>query len=285
MSAQPLSSGRPPIALDAETMRFLEVHETQAHAIPGRRFLDLGDCVALHAPTERDPFYNRVAAIRWAADDGAFEHRLAEILALFAGLDRSPNLWLASGYSTPRDIADRLARHGFHDQGGGHLMILVDPVASGSPSDRDARIELERLHVPEGTDVDRAVERVAIVQAEAFGVGDDDLGQAQLTDLRAAFCSPAFHVCLVSVDGEPAAVGKRYTFGGASYLSSIGTRPSWQSRGLGRLVTETLIRDSVASGTTFTYLGVQAHNGRARRLYERLGFVLIGVRFADFLLR
>ena len=80
------------------------------------------------------------------------------------------------------------------------------------------------------------------------------------------------------------ATGERYTFDGASYLSSIGTRPEWRGRGFGKLITMALARDSIASGVDLVYLGVYADNQRAMHLYQRLGFHLLGPRSSDMLL-
>jgi len=44
------------------------------------------------ASLDPDPFWNRVSALRMPAEVDAFEARLAELLALFAGLDRRPHL-------------------------------------------------------------------------------------------------------------------------------------------------------------------------------------------------
>ena len=89
---------------------------------------------------------------------------------------------------------------------------------------------------------------------------------------------------LTRVDGEPVATGERFTFDGASYLSSIGTRPAWRGRGFARLITTALARDSVAGGSELVYLGVYADNTRAIRLYDRLGFRMLGPRSSDMLL-
>ena len=77
---------------------------------------------------------------------------------------------------------------------------------------------------------------------------------------------------------------RRTTFDGASYLSSIGTRPAFRGRGLGRLVTALAAQDSLAADSRLTYLGVFAENDVARRLYQRLGFVPIGRPGSDLLL-
>jgi ribosomal protein S18 acetylase RimI-like enzyme len=95
---------------------------------------------------------------------------------------------------------------------------------------------------------------------------------------------PRFHAYLIRIDGEPVATGERYTFDGASYISSIGTRPEWRGRGFGRHITLALAQDSVATGTDLVHLGVYADNTRAIRLYDRLGFGILGARSADMLL-
>ena len=71
---------------------------------------------------------------------------------------------------------------------------------------------------------------------------------------------PDFHAYVITVDGEPVATGQRYTFDGASYLSSIGTRPGWRGRGFGAYITRALAADSRAEGVDLVYLGVYADN-------------------------
>ena len=103
-------------------------------------------------------------------------------------------------------------------------------------------------------------------------------------DLEEALASDELHVYIARVGATPVAVAKRMSFEGASYLSSIGTRPGWQGRGLGTLVTAACIRDSVAAGERHVYLGGRAGNVRARTLYERRGFARVGDAARDLLL-
>ena len=95
----------------------------------------------------------------------------------------------------------------------------------------------------------------------------------------------AYHAILVRVDGRPAAVARRTTFAGASYLSSIGTDPAYRGRGLGRLVTSLAVTDALADASRWTYLGVFEDNAVARSLYDSVGFVPIGGVSPDLLLR
>lgn len=270
-------------------MRFIEVHEARAHAIGGRIMHDLGDCVVLEAPHDRDPFFNRVAAVRWPDGPDAFDRRLAEIIAFFASLDRRPHIWTAPAFNTPADVGERLAGHGFRDIGGGYIMLLVRPPAGDHPHVRDDPYvrddpTVERLDGGPGRVAAEATVRdIALVLAESFAVDPGRVGAIADETVR-AFTSPAFHVVLVRLGGRAVAVGKRYTFDGASYLSSIGTRPGERGKGLGAFVTDLLVHDSLTARSRHVYLGVHMHNDQAISVYRRAGFEVLGERSGDYLL-
>ena len=61
-----------------------------------------------------------------------------------------------------------------------------------------------------------------------------------------------------------------------SYLSAIGTRRAFQSRGLAEAVTRALVEEALAAGTEHVYLGAYADNAPALTVYERVGFAVIG---------
>ena len=271
---------------DREALIFLEQHETQVHALPGREIRDLGDAVLLLDPRDREPFWNRVAAVRWPTDARAFDRRLAETTALFATLDRIPHIWPRPAWNDPPDLVARLLAHGWEDVGGGLLMVLADAervtaVAAETPG---RGITIERLDGLAGLAAARAGADVAQVLAESFDV-DPTRAAAIEVETIGMWQRRETHAYLVRVDGEPAAVAKRTTFGGASYLSSIGTRPSFRGRGLGRIVTAAASADAVAAGERWTYLGVYAENLAAVALYRGLGFRQIGDPTPDLLLR
>ena len=271
--------------VDAATMRFLDLHEAHAHALGGREVRDLGDGVLLHDPKDPEPFWNRLAAIRWPDGRDAFDRRLDQAMAMFASIARQPHLWLAPAHNRPADVARRLEDRGFIDLGGGHIMVLVDgrPAAAAAAQRPPRGIELERV-LGGARPPSTFIEDVSLVLADAFDVPPERRGPIQL-ELARSMGSAALATYLVRVDGEPVAVAKRSTFDGASYLASIGVRPPWQGRGLGRLVTAAAVADAVAAGSRWTYLGVFADNVGAQRLYERLGFAILGDRASDYLLR
>jgi ribosomal protein S18 acetylase RimI-like enzyme len=280
----PLPTGPDPwFGLSAETLRFLEVHPVRAISIPGRGWRDFGDAVMLFSGTEKEPFFNRLTAVRWPEEPRAFDARLGQALELFAALDRKPYLWAIPGLSTPSDLIVRLAVNGFVDQGGGYDMILVKDPAAVPDDPLPPGAELERWNSPSDTDRPAVAEALALVIGESFHI-PDSRRENLVAEISLTLEQPRFHAYLLRVDGEPAATGERYTFEGASYISSIGTRPSWRGRGFGKLITLALARDSLASGTDLVYLGVYADNARAIRLYDRLGFGLLGPRSSDMLL-
>ena len=56
-----------PPAIDADRIRRLLRHEAVVHSIPGRELMDLGDGLLLHDPSDAEPFWNRLEAVRWQA--------------------------------------------------------------------------------------------------------------------------------------------------------------------------------------------------------------------------
>ena len=273
----------PWFGLNDETLRFLEVHPARAIAIPGRGWRDLGDAVMLFSGTEREPFFNRLTAVRWPEDPRAFDLRLEQACRLFDALDRKPYFWTIPGLSTPNDIAARLASSGFVDQGGGYDMLLLrDPRDTYLPP-LPPGLTLEKWNVPPDGVRERVAVDLAVVIAESFRIPETRrLGLVSEIDLTLQ--QPRFHAYLLRLDGEPVATGERYTFDGASHLSSIGTRPAFQGRGYGRMVTHALALDSIGEGNDLIYLGVYAENTPAIHLYEGLGFSILGPRSSDMLL-
>ena len=286
-SAPPVTAGSPgrPADLTAADVRWLAWHEARSHALIGREVRDLGDAVLLHDETDREPFWNRLAGIAWPSDPAAFDRRLTEAYALFAGLDRIPHAWPMPGFDEPADLTARLLANGFVDHGGG-LLMAVDParVAPAPAPPVDPAISIERLHRLSGDAALDAARAVAAVLQASFAVEPERRVAMELEAVQ-GLATAAYHAILVRVDGVPAAVARRTTFAGASYLSSIGTEPAFRGRGLGRVVTALAVADALADGSRWTYLGVFEENAVARRMYDALGFVTIGGPAPDLLLR
>ena len=280
----PLPGGLAPwFGLTRETLRSLEIHPARAVAIPGRGWRDLGDAVLLFSAKEKEPFFNRLTAVRWPDDARAFDARLGQALELFAALGRKPYMWAIPGLSTPRDLVARLAANGFVNQGGGYDMVLVREPEGPREAPLPRGAVLERWNCPSAEDRPTLAWGLGRVISESFHIPASRHSNL-VAEIALTLQQPSFHAYLLRIDGEPVATGERYTFDGASYLSSIGTRPAWRGRGFGSLITLALARDSMAGGFDLVYLAVYADNRRAIRLYERLGFATLGSCSAEMLL-
>jgi ribosomal protein S18 acetylase RimI-like enzyme len=126
-------------------------------------------------------------------------------------------------------------------------------------------------------------EDASLVLGEAFGV-EPGRRLALENDVLACISRPGCSMLLVDVDGEPAAVARRAWTPDGSYLSSIGTRPSFRGRGLGAFATLLAVRDALESPGAIVHLAVDVDNDAAVRMYEGLGFRLVGDAAPDLLL-
>lgn len=268
-------------------MRRLLIHEAHVHSTPGRELRDLGDGILLHDPADPEPFWNRLVAVRWPAEREAFDRRLTEMLLLFATLGRQPHLWPSPAHDTPSDLVARLLASGFRDMGPGSVMALVTPPAGAARpagnGDLPRGVSLERTAGLGGSQAAVLGPSIVEVLADAFDV-TPDREPGVLAETLMSLGHAWFTHYLVRLDGRPAAVARRATFDGLSYLSSIGTASWARGRGLARIVTLAAVRDSLVAASEWTYLGVFADNGPAIQLYESLGFERVGEAGPDLLL-
>jgi ribosomal protein S18 acetylase RimI-like enzyme len=271
--------------IDAATMRRLTLHEARVHALPGRDVRDLGDGIMLHDPIDPEPFWNRLAAVRWPADPTAFDRRLGEMLVLFASLGRQPHVWPSPLHDAPPDLVERLGANGFRDTGEGCVMVLADarPIDDLVGRPLAAGMAIERLSGVRGRAATEAATAIVDVLADAFDVSADRR-PGVMAETLTSLDQRTFTHYLARLDGRPAAVARRATFDGISYLSSIGTAAWARGRGLGRVVTAVASSDAIAAGSEWTHLGVFADNRAALRLYHDLGFELVGAPCPDLLL-
>jgi len=279
---------RRPVEATPDDVRWLAWHEARAHALISREVRDLGDGWLLYDSTDHEPFWNRIAGIAWPGEAGAFDRRLTEILALFAGLDRIPHIWAFPGYDEPPDLVERLVAFGFEDHGGGLLMAFDHtrvPLEGTVPPDADGRrVSVERLHRLVGDAAQEAAKALTEVLVTSFAVEPERKVAIELETVL-GLTTDAYHGILIRVDGQPAAVARRTTFAGGSYLSSIGTAPEFRGLGLGRLATSLAVADALAEHSRWIYLGVFEENEVAQKLYRSLGFEQLGGVSPDLLLR
>jgi predicted GNAT family acetyltransferase len=165
-------------------------------------------------------------------------------------------------------------------------MLMALPNTSGGGAGEPTMppgVALERLGGLSGSGADDATRAIVPVLSDAFDVSPEREPGIEAETL-VSLGNPSFTHYLLRFEGQPAAVARRATFDGLSYLSSIGTAAWARGRGFGRLVTAAAIHDALRDGSEWAYLGVYADNQAAIRLYEALGFERVGDPGADLLL-
>ena len=274
---------------DPALARRVMVHEARAQQSVGRELRELGDGWLLHDPADAEPFWNRLVAPQWPEARPAFDRRLDEVVTLFSTLDRLPHIRPLPAGSQPPDLAHRLLEFGFEAVGADRRMVLADRTPCLALAERWEHgphdgITIERYPDPLPPARRAWALDAAVVLAEAFGV-DPFRRLALETDVLACVARRGCSILLVRDSGEPIAVARRATIDGASYLSSIGTRPAWRGRGHGKVATALAVADAIEAGSDLVHLAVDVGNDAAVRFYEALGFVLVGDAVPDLLLR
>jgi ribosomal protein S18 acetylase RimI-like enzyme len=278
----------PMLGVDAEEMRAMLVHEARVHSLPGRELRAQDDGVFLYDPHDADPIWNRIEAVRWPSDAAQFDRRFDELMVRFATLDRRPHVWASPGHDQPDDLAARLLSAGFEDVGAGLMMLLVDAARSEKTIMDAARrqageVDVERWSNLAASDADAVAAQIVAVLLDAFGVDDVHSGPIR-AETAASLSHPWFTHYLVRWRGTPAAVARRATFDGLTYLSSIGTIQAARGRGFAGLVSAAAALDGARAGSRRVSLGVFADNEPAIRLYRRIGFEILGRPAADLVL-
>lgn len=273
----------PSLVIDQALGLRLATHEAEVHARAGRELRDLGDGLLLHDPADPEPFWNRLVAPRWPADERRFEVRIDEIVTLFASVGRVPHVRTMPLGGAPDDLETRLIRSGFRLVGRDRAMALADTgpaIAVARTIDQRSNLRVEQVG-PRSASTAMDVARVLV---EAFDVETDRV-PALAAETLAASRRDGGAVLLLLDDDRPVAAARRVTWQGASYLSSIGTIPAARGNGFATLLTAIAISGALAEGVHLVHLLAEAGMVRTERLYRRMGFESVGEPIADLLLR
>jgi ribosomal protein S18 acetylase RimI-like enzyme len=269
------AAAHPPTdAASAADRRELERHEGRVAGMTGRRFVDLEDAILVHDERAAKPWRTWLGDVRWPTDGRAFDRRLVDGLTLFATIDRRPSVWVQPRASTPRDLAERLQANGFNAAETVYRMRLRAEAwqSASAEAPDESGLAATVLSMSPGA-ADPAVDDAADVMAAAFGVTRAHLA----SELHAGLAVPGATLVVVrTASGEAVGAGRSFQLDSAAYLSAIGVRPGWRSRGIGRFVTAVLASGAFRAGARIVHLGVAVDNVPAWRAYAALGLRAVG---------
>jgi ribosomal protein S18 acetylase RimI-like enzyme len=178
-----------------------------------------------------------------------------------------PGCWHVDATSRPRDLPERLKRHGFTGGGEPAMTCRLD--------------QLPVPPMPDGVAVERvrdeaALHALADVLAAGFGEGEVEARWAESVWAKIGFAdaTPWRHY-LARLDGRPVGCASLFVHpaevGGIYFVC---THPEYRRRGIGGAVTLAAMRGARELGCRLAVLGT---SDQGRPVYQRLGFRDAGV--------
>jgi len=199
--------------------------------LPDMRVIERPGWFQLVTPSFREGGFNEVHA---TLDEADADRVIAETIAEYAALGIKFR-WTVGPHSAPADLAARLARAGLRrtDALG---MVLPVPCEIEVPPPR-AGVEVVRVDASNVDDFNLV---------ESAGWGRDPAPFRVANEVMLA--SPAQHMYLALVDGEPAATAKGVQFERSMYLMGGVVRDSFRGRGVYRALVEARVVDASRLG-------------------------------------
>ena len=99
-----------------------------------------------------------------------------------------------------------------------------------------------------------------------------------LEEMWAECSNPMAHYLVLEEDGGVAAYGGYWLIVDEAHITNIAVHPDFRRRGFGEKLVRGLMEEAKAAGASSMTLEVRLSNDPARRLYEKCGFGLAGVR-------
>lgn len=123
-------------------------------------------------------------------------------------------------------------------------------------------VEMAPGHIPQVAEIERA----------CFSVPWSE------KSLREEIGSDVAHFFVCVSAGEVLGYGGIHIMSGECYVDNIAVKPSYRRQGIGVLLTNKLIETAKSENGEFISLEVRKSNNPAISLYEKAGFISVGVR-------
>jgi GNAT superfamily N-acetyltransferase len=263
-----------------EARRAVAAHDRLIAALYGGELVEIAGARLTWNRWIEEPEWSHAGGLQLAddaADSGALDRLLAEVAAFFRERDRAPAV-VVDPFCRPAGLDAELAERGWQEAFR-HAGLIYPRARPADPAAWPMGTSVAEKSSPPVTAGASApfppLEVFARVFAASFAEtagGELSRGYAEAFPAAMARPLPGVEVVhtLVTVDGEPAAVGSRATAEGVSGLYNLGVDPRFRRLGLGGAITRHRVAAARAAGAEVVYLLTEDPRVEAAQL--RRGF-------------
>jgi ribosomal protein S18 acetylase RimI-like enzyme len=266
---------------EADARRAVDAHDRLIAALYAGELIEIDGARLTHNRFIEELEWNHAGRVALPEDDDeAIDRLLADVSDFFAARRRTPSV-LLDPFTYPPDFAAELSARGWSEayRHAGLIFPAREAVAEIAWPASAAIAESTRSAAGAASEAAVAFPSMkvfaSVFEASFAETADGDLSAGYFDAFPAAMARPAAGVeavhTLVTIDGEPAAVGSRALADGVAGLYNLGVAPRFRRHGLGGAITLHRVREARAAGAEVVYLLTEDPRVEAAQL--RRGFV------------
>lgn len=266
---------------EADVRRAVEAHDRLIAALYAGELVEIPGARLTHNRFIEELEWNHAGRVTLPEDDREpIDRLLASVDEFFTARQRTPSV-LLDRYTQPAGLAAELASRGWSEayRHAGLIYPAGEEVAEIAWPAGAAIAENSSSAAGEASEAAVSFPSMkvfaSVFEASFAETADGDLSGGYHDAFPAAMARPAAGVevvhTLVTIDGEPAAVGSRALADGVAGLYNLGVDPRFRRHGLGGAITLHRVREARAAGAEVVYLLTEDPRVEAAQL--RRGFV------------
>lgn len=266
---------------EAEIRRAVGAHDRLIAALYAGELVEIPGARLTHNRFIEELEWNHAGRVELPVGDAnALDRLLADVREFLTARERTPSV-LLDPFTEPATLPADLERRGWREayRHAGLIYPAGEEVAEISWPAGAAIAENSCSAAGEASEASASFPSMkvfaSVFEASFAETADGDLSGGYYDAFPAAMARPAAGVevvhTLVTIDGEPAAVGSRALADGVAGLYNLGVDPRFRRHGLGGAITLHRVREARTAGAEVVYLLTEDPRVEASQL--RRGFV------------